>query len=464
MKQTIFMVLFILSLIATVLPPKRSFSLDEDLKRGKLDTKFITIDRCIEIAITNSPQLKEIGLEDDLQSQDVAFSKSYFLPQVDAFAGYSKFEYPMRVIQPHANNELGIFEKDIVETGFIFKFPIYHGGRYKADFSIAQLGHKRSLESFKISRQELIFNIYSVFYKLLQLNETKKAINASMEALQAHKKTTMVKLDVGRVSQLDVMKIELRLAQIEQQLSTIKSERISLFALLTQFMGLNISYDKEFDIIGDILVDAKNLPSLPNLADAIKRAKAQRPEIMAAHLDLERAGEVIKVAKAGLLPNVDVLATYTLRGALDYDSVNEDAWYLGVQANLPIYHGGAIRAKINQANLRQEQAKERLKSIYLQVESELQKILARLIDSIKRIEVTQKSIAVATETFRIETAKNEEGKSSINDLLDAHSALLTAEVAHYQSVVDYRIGAVEWKKVVGDELWGNLSTSNLGKK
>ncbi|AOY59709.1 TolC family protein [Desulfococcus multivorans] len=414
------------------------------------DLPAMTLEACIETALENNPGLTAAREEESVQSEEIVLARSAFLPQVDALAGYTRFSEPMRVIQAHENNEPGVFDRDLLEAGLILQLPLYQGGRRRADLVIADLGRRRAMEIWKRTRQDLILNLHAVFYKILQLDETERSARASMDALESQKETTQLQLDVGRVAPVDLMKIDVRLAEIEQRLSSILADRRVLVVALSQLMGLDAPQGDRMAVRGELKVDPA---ALPDMDAARKAVEIRRPELVAARLDLDRAEADISAARSAFLPRVDGFGTYGLRSALPYDDEHEDAWAAGLQASLPLFHGGAIRAKVRQAEIRKRQVQERLRAVRLQVETELEQALARIVDSLKRMDVNRKNVALSSETFRIEQAKNEDGKSSINDLLDAQAAMLLAEVAHSQSVMDHLLARVEWRRAAGDPLW-----------
>lgn len=442
------LVLFVLGTMAFM--PGGSLAVQENS-----EDHIMTLNACIETALEKNPRLTEVSQEKAIQVEEISLAKSAFLPHVDALAGYTRFQHPMRVIQPHANNEPGVFDKDLLETGVWLRLPLYQGGKYSAELSLAELGRQRTVQIWKNTRQDLILNIYAVFYKILQLDEIQRSVNSSIQALEAHKQRTDLKLKLGRAAPVDVMKIDVRLAEIQQQLSAIRGDRTVLLARLAQFMGMEISNGRSFDIRGDLIVDPA---PLPDLNSSRRIAENQRPELTAARLDMDRAKQGIKVARAAMLPHVDGIGTYGLRSGINYDEENEDSWAAGLQATVPLYHGGAINAKIRKAKIQKQQAKERILAVRLQIETDLQQAMAHLTDSIKRIEVNNKNMATSSEIFRIEEAKNKDGKSSINDLLDAQYAMLLAEVANSQSIMDYLLARIEWRRGVGEPLWSTPAT------
>lgn len=416
---------------------------------GMPGIRSMTLEACIETALENNPGLAAAADEEAVQVEEIALARSAFLPWVDAFAGYTRFSEPLRVVPAHENDEPGVFDRDLMETGLVLRLPLYQGGRRWAELSIAQLGRRQAVEIWKSNRQDLILNLHAIFYKILQLDEIQRSALASMDALQSQKETTRLQLDVGRVAPVDLMKIDVRLAEIEQRLSTIQADRRALIVGLSQLMGLDPPQGGGLDIRGEL----KALPAaLPDMKAARNAAEMQRPELVAAKLGLNRAAESVKAARSAFQPQVDGFGTYGLRSALPYDDDHEDAWAAGLQVGLPLFHGGAIRAGVRQAEIRRRQAEERLRAVRLQIDTDLEQAMARLVDSLKRMDVNRKNTALSSETFRIEQAKNEAGKNSVNDLLDAQAAMLLAEVAHSQSVMDYLLARVEWRRAAGDPL------------
>jgi len=132
------------------------------------EKQFMSLTACIETALENNPGLKEVSQEEAIQIEETALARSVFLPRMDVLAGYTRFENSMRVIPAHENNEPGVFDKDLLETGIWFRLPLYQGGRYRAELSIAQLGRRQSVEIWKNTRQDFILNLHAVFYKILQ--------------------------------------------------------------------------------------------------------------------------------------------------------------------------------------------------------------------------------------------------------------------------------------------------------
>lgn len=102
--------------------------------------------------------------------------------------------------------------------------------------------------------------------------------------------------------------------------------------------------------------------------------------------------------------------------------------------------------------MRVEQARERLRDAELLIDEDLYRVFASLSDSRNRIGVTGRNVEAAAETLRIEQTTYQEGRNTINDVLDAQAARLTADVEYSQAVVDYLLARMEWERALGNDL------------
>lgn len=411
---------------------------------------------CIMRALAANPQLKELELAVKSAGEEVVKSRAAFFPTLDLESSYNRYEEPQRVIQAHANNEPGLFDRDLFYTALTAKLPLFEGGKRLAQVKIAELGKDVALSRFETSRQDLVLNVASAYYKILQLDRVLEATRGSHRALAAQEELMRHQLEVGRVAPVDHMKVQVRLASLDQRLSALEADRRVLLVFLERLMGLDPRENPNFDISGKLESPKVEIPSIE---EGLKEAMKKRHERRAAELELEQARQAVRVAVAEAFPQIHLVGRYELRSGIPYNQDvpegaidHEDAWVTGIQATVPLFRGGAISASIRQARLREKQAQERLRAVDLQIREEVERAHARLKDSAERLQVTRSSVGVAEETLRIELEKYQAGKNTINDVLDAQAALLEAQVEYSQAQVDARLAILEWGRAVGEDL------------
>ena len=410
----------------------------------------------MRLALEHNPNLRAARKEQSIQALEKPRAFASFLPTLDAEGTYTRFKERQRVVPAHRNNEPGVFDEDFLEGGLVLRLPIFQGGRRVAAYRIAELAGRLASEQLTASRQDLVLNVASTFYKTLQLDRVIRATEASREALQSQTATTRLRVEVGRSAPVDSMKIEVRLASIEQSLSRLEADRRLLLVQLGRLIGMSDQSHPAFQIAGRLTAAPQPLPDFEN---ARKLAREQRPELKAAQARLEQAERGLDLARADYWPRVDGFARYGSRSGLPYDQKgdsnaldHETSWMTGVQVDLPLFRGGAVRTQVAQARLRIDQAREILRGVELLIGEDLDRAFTVLSDSRNRMAVTGKNVETAEETFRIEQVTYREGRNTINDVLDAQAARLTADVEHSQAVVDYVLARLEWERAVGNDM------------
>jgi cobalt-zinc-cadmium efflux system outer membrane protein len=131
-----------------------------------------------------------------------------------------------------------------------------------------------------------------------------------------------------------------------------------------------------------------NAPTAPPLAELQSMARANRPDLAAYRLAIERATADVRLAKANRLPDVYLLyQPYTLQDQSPFGFRNSTSWAAGATVTVPIFdrnQGNIRRTQVNveQARLELQVFEQR---IQLEVESAYEEYLSsqRSIDQIE---------------------------------------------------------------------------------
>ncbi|MBZ4660374.1 MAG: outer rane efflux protein TolC-like [Desulfacinum sp.] len=423
---------------------------------GSADSKTWDLPTCVARALERNPEIRVLKLAVGEADEEISKSRAAFFPSLDLESSYTRTGEPQRVVAAHANNEPGVFDRDAFDTALTARLPLFEGGRRRAQVRIAELGKAAAVSRFDAGRQDLVLNVASGYYKILQLDRVLEATRGSRRALAAQEELVRHQLEVGRAAPVDHMKIQVRLASLDQKISSLEADRRVLLVFLGRLMGLDLKSRPLFDIAGTLETPHVEIPSME---EGVAEALRARPEHKTAVLNLDQARQAVRAALADIYPRIQAFGRYGLRNGLPYDQDDpsgaidhEDTWAAGIQATLPLFRGGAVRASIRQARLREKQAQERLRAVDLQIREEVERAHARLRDSADRLQVTRSSVAVAEETLRIEQDKYQAGKNTVNDVLDAQAALLQAQVEYSQAQVDAQLALLEWRRAVGEDL------------
>ncbi|MEQ8661751.1 MAG: TolC family protein, partial [Gammaproteobacteria bacterium] len=180
----------------------------------------------------------------------------------------------------------------------------------------------------------------------------------------------------------------------------------------------------------------------------VERALARAPEL--ARFDALVAGaerQLRATGRAYYVPDVSLVgqsATRILRGGRGASRAagrDEDEWALGVEAELPLFLGGARDARRTRARYELTRTTLSRADTELAVRARVRAALARTSGSYPAIRLSREAAAAARDNLAIVTDAYAAGSASITELNDAQDAALTAALAaaraRYQFMLDF---------------------------
>lgn len=413
----------------------------------------LDLSQAIEVALANNPEVAAVGWEAQAaQAQrDAAFGA--ILPSVHGVGGYARYLDDQRLIQARENGEPGVFSRSLFSGDLVISMPLYTGGRLTSEIRAAELLQKAAEHRLARSRQELVFNVSSVFYSILAQRRVIESLEFSRKALDEHLKRVDDLIAASKAARVDRLRTEVRLADLRQRLVGERNVLEIQGRVLANLLGLEKA-GKSVDPAGELALAEAGIPERDH---ALQQALSQRPDYLAARSALEAQAKAVDAARAAHWPTVALEGAYGGRWAADPSdhppgtSRSHDVGRAGVVMDVPVFEGGRIEARVRQERARLAAARERLRELELQVRLDVETALLNLNSSRERVLATEKAIEQAKESLRIEREKYDLGKGAIVDVLDAQSALLESQTTYYRTLAEYHTAAAQWRLAVGEE-------------
>jgi outer membrane protein TolC len=435
--------------------PSRPFPEKETAPKGKL-----TLERSIEIALANNPEVAATLWDVSVAGARADQAKAARWPTLIYEGNYIKYLNSRPLWEARYNNERRLFSKQQSRGDVLLKLPLFTGGRIINDIKAAELVRLAEENRLSRTRDELIFNVSSTFYAILSQEKVIDSLRFSLEAMEEQRKKTAAMLEVAKVAKVDLLRTEVRLADLQQSLERETNVQDIQKRLLATLLGLDEKAALKID--GKLTFEKKGFSSEQLVPLALDR----RPDYQAARDKVEAQAKRVDVARAGHAPNVNLVGSYGYRGTgavgvMDDRSIrspqNRGPWYdddgqVGVVLTLPLFEGGRITAKVKEEWAALAAAQERLRKLNLQVRQEVEVAVLDVRSSSERVKATEKALEQARESLRIETLKYSLGSGSITDVLDAQAALLQTETTYYRALSDFRTAIARLKLAVGGEL------------
>jgi len=426
------------------------------------DTSKYDLKRCIEFALENSYLNQSTELEATQLFAEYKAKKSKILPQIDFYLGYHNYfndlptyifpsregsilsggsstgPYPVELGLPHNLNTGINIDQLIFDRNFILT----------DDFN-RNIEKLNSLQS-QLTRETIIYDITSNYYKLASLYSKRELLNYNLERLSRIEKLVDVQIENGFARNFDRGKVEINRTQLLSGIDQLEAGILQMEGYMKFLMGMPV--DADIDIM------VKNIEINPGKIDTEYQDNSNtvQEELLDTKIDLlELEKENVKSDYFLKLKAFAQFRVQAQREAFNFFEGNQD-WFLinlfGVRLDIPVYQGGKKRKQMETSSIRS--AKVKLDKIRLQENLKMQFENSRLelANSVKSIEYNKENVETSKRMYEQTSAMFEEGLIMLTELLEVESIYREAENNLITARYGYKIAELNYLKSTGNLL------------
>ena len=412
----------------------------------------MTLSECIQEALINNPALSADAARTSATGHAAEAARAARFPRLDLASDYSYSDRPQRLAQPSYQGEVLRYDNDIAQAVAEVRVSLFSGGRLVARQRAAELAAAASRFDLFSSRQDLILNVTAAYLAAAEQKIVMDAINASLEALKEQEKVAGVMKEVGRIAPLDLLKVEVRVAAVEQHRSKAERDRDLISLHLAVLLGRDLREPLPL-VVG--------IPTLPPLEISdretlLDEAAARRPELNALHQEVARRQAELAQVNAERWPSLEAFGRWTARSVVLPASAPipayQDFFMGGLTLKVPLWTSGELGARRRQAQALLIEAQKRRRAGLLYVTEQVLREAAALAEASDREGVALKAAEQARKAFEIERMNYGLGRGAVNDVLDAQAALLEADLALAEARHDVVYATVSLARAAGRDL------------
>ncbi len=425
----------------------------------------------VKYALEHSPELKSAEVEIARREGVTTVARSSRLPQLDlaADAARSRFERGYPAGTPPA---LLRFDNTLYTGAAELRFLAWDFHKTEMEIAAARERAQAARSTAERKQQEIIFDTARLFLQSMTYTDLIRSAEARIVSLQALLDRTNKLVDAGRAVPVDALKVRTRLAQIESDLAMLRSAHRASLSSLAAVIG----YDGELpELLYSPATAASPTPeaSEPGL---LRDALSSRPEIRSQDHEIHAVELALSAVRKSAWPRIDLRASAVQYGsntpvgfpqligkmlpllAIDARSPGNTAtdWVLGAHLSLPLFDGSRRKGQTQEASARLEQLRLARRQLELRISREVRTALADLESAQSRVTALRDSVAESERVLHDERLKFEAGRSVINFVLDAESALLTS-----QSLLSQAERSVSIAELTLDLSLGRLQANRL---
>jgi outer membrane protein TolC len=401
-----------------------------------------TLERAIEFALSNNPDARLAHQRVAAAQAALEQAGSAFWPRLQFQSSYTRTDNPMLVFGSILNqraysaslNFNDVPDVDDLNLRGLVTVPLYAGGRNAAERDAARATVTAATQSHAAIRNTMAFEVVRAFHTILKSREFVRATHSAVNAFEQHLAVARKRLDAGTLLRSDLLDIEVRLAQANEDLVRARNVAALAERILQNLLGIE---QAGFDV-----VDTAPTADVPPSRDL-----SSRPELSAAS-QRERAAEAqVRSARSGYRPQVSAFGSIDQ----DYGFVTDGdgfSYTAGILLQWDLWNGWDTRSRTRLANATLETAREEQRQLRLALGLELEQAELNLKSASERLAVTAKSIEQATESAKLTRNRFEQGLALSTHVIDAETALVAARVRRAEAEADRHIAVAALRKAL----------------
>ncbi|MDN5216962.1 TolC family protein [Fulvivirgaceae bacterium BMA12] len=369
---------------------------------------------------------------------DYKQTNATFLPNITASHSGMATTNPLMAFGAKLNQQVLIqndFNPDILNdpssienyaTKFQIQQPLINlDGHYQRQAARSQMMATK-LQNVR-TRDHLLLEVEKAYMQLQLAHKAAEVLEKTLEATLANRKLAADKYEQGYLQKTDLLAIEVRVTEVNNQLqyarSNVKNASDYLLVLMNEPAEATLLPSDPLVLVPGAV---QNAPTLP----------MGRTDIQAMVLASEAYGKKHQADKMTFLPRLNAFGSYEL-----YDDrvfgAGAGGYLIGAQLSWNLLEGTKRFSKVQKSKAAFEKSKLQLDQYVSQSRLELNKAGRMLKDAENKLKLTGLALEQSKEALRIRTNRFKEGLEKTSDLLTSETQYAQKQLEYYQTIFEH---------------------------
>jgi outer membrane protein TolC len=389
----------------------------------------------IQVALENNPELKTYKLQIDALEKKIKQISTPSDPMlmlgiVNLPTNFS-FKSDMMTMKEISISQMLMYPE---------KYSLMRGMGEK-DYEIAK-------EIYRSKKLELIANVKMLYFEIYYMTKAIEITQRAIDLLKDFAKITSTRFATGQGIQQDVIKAQVELSKMTDELIRMETERKNLIARFNALL-----FRKPADSVY-IPTELKFIEFSKGYDELERLAFEHNPMIVAMKKMVEKDKVMNQFARSELLPDFEIKFSYGQRSAIEPTGMKAlDMLSFSVGVNIPIFFWRKQNLKIQETQIVISQSESKLLAMKNEVSRMIQETLNKIEENVKLLDLYKNGlIPQATHNLNIGLVGYQVGKIDFMTLVDNFMSLYNYQIQYEKVFADYLSKLAELEMVVGVSL------------
>lgn len=402
---------------------------------AQTDKRVVGLPELFSLADSRSKTIKIYESAVEVADRYISSAKNAMLPDIgfsasatyngDAWVADRNFSNGQTFSSPHFGNSFALEASQVVFAGGAIHFNV-------EALEIQKRINEWNLEAHRQETYFLLTGYYLDLYKYLNLL---KVYDRNIEQTKQVIVDMRAREKAGIVLPNDITRYEVQLQNLNYGRTELQSSiKISNDRLVTM-----LDLPKTTEIVPDTTLLSCEWPE-PSEQALLLTADDKAPILKMKRLNLDMLDKRMKVAKAGYMPHISLMAGDNLKGPITYEiptlNNNINTWYVGIGLRYNIGNLYKTPKDISAIKTSIWQKQNELSEAEEKVSMDVKAAHIRYLDSFELLKTQRKSLQLACENYDVVANRYANDLVIVTDLVDADNLRLSAEVQYVNARIN----------------------------
>jgi outer membrane protein len=398
-----------------------------------------------EAGLRNDARLRAAHFEYQAALQKIPQARAELLPQVSFDARQSRTN---QNILEREQPVFGIGRSEFTTRTWQFQAsqPLF---RYSSWVQLSQ-SHAVVRQAFAIytaAEQELILRTAALYLNLLAAKDRVSLSQAELAAVGRQLELVQAQRRGGLAAVTDEYEAEARYSVVEADLIEATYALDDAYQAFREVVGDGVS--EVYPLQGEIPLRA---PEPADLNEWVARAVDQNLLLIARREAVSVAEHETRRVRASHFPTLELVGSTgntDTGGAITGGASDTDTHVIGVQFNMPLFSGGVIQARANEADATLGRIKQEQTLQHRVVMRETRAAYQGVMSAIQRVRALEASLTSQESVVEGRSRGFRSGVFTLLDVLDAERELYATRRDHARARYEYLLNLLQLKRQAG---------------
>ncbi len=386
---------------------------------------------------------------------DVQAARALFLPALELQSRYSRLDGVPNIgdfVNPAYAALNGILGENRFPTNLDITLPPRHDSRVSvrqplfnagilANYSAARSRADGQSFARRAAARRLAADVQTAYLTQASARRAVDIYAAALTLVRENERVAERLVAAGRAIPEALFRARADRSEIEQQLAEVRQRHTAAARVLNQILRRPL--DAAIDGIPD---SAFYMPLTVTPDSAVAHGLAAREELRQIDAGIRTGQAGVRAATATFLPSVSVGFDYGFQGRDVAFRSTQDYWTLSLVVSWNLFNGGGDAARRTAAGLEVERARTLRQDLEDRIRLEIQTTYEAATVARAAIATADDRLAAARRTFELVRRRYEEGAASPIELVDARTALTSAELNRVVTGFQYAMRYVDLER------------------